>query len=105
MARQLHEIRSRIYRFGTEDLAATRQPLRPEVVTYVLGTFRYPCLRAGQREGWSGRRESNPRHSAWESFSVAKSYVHILSHDARKILMESMFSDAILFHAFALLRA
>ena len=25
-----------------------RQPLRPKVVTYVLGTFRHPCLNAGQ---------------------------------------------------------
>ncbi len=28
------------------DLAAPRQPVRPEVVTHVLGTFCYPCLRA-----------------------------------------------------------
>jgi hypothetical protein len=24
-----------------------RQPVRSEVVTHVLGTIRYPCLRAG----------------------------------------------------------
>src|SRR6516165_4361299 len=30
------------------DLATPRQPERRVVVTYVLGTFCYPCLRAGQ---------------------------------------------------------
>src|SRR3989442_14719667 len=29
------------------DVATARQPVRHEVVTHVLGTFRYPCLRAG----------------------------------------------------------
>ena len=48
LARQLHALRSRLYRLGAENPAAPRQPVRPEVVTYVLGTFRYPCLRAGQ---------------------------------------------------------
>jgi hypothetical protein len=28
-------------------LADRRQPLRPKVVTHVLGTFRHPCLRVG----------------------------------------------------------
>src|SRR6201985_3302247 len=32
---------------GAEDLATPRQPVRPEVVTHVLGTVCYPCLRAG----------------------------------------------------------
>ena len=32
-----------------------RQPLRPEVVTYVAGTFCYLCLRAGAGEGPNGR--------------------------------------------------
>ena len=32
---------------GVNDLATNRQPERPAVVTHVLGTFRYLCLRAG----------------------------------------------------------
>ena len=36
------------YRSGAENPATPRQPVRPEVVTHVLGTFCYPCLRAGQ---------------------------------------------------------
>ena len=36
------------YRSGAENLAAPRQPVRPEVVTHVLGTFCHPCVRAGQ---------------------------------------------------------
>src|SRR6185295_7781469 len=47
LARLLHTLRSWIHRFGAEDLAAPRQPLRQRVVTYVLGTFCHPCLRAG----------------------------------------------------------
>ena len=41
--------------------------LRHTDVTHVLGTFRHPCLRGRTARQWSGRRESNPRHSAWES--------------------------------------
>ena len=43
---------------GAENPATTRQPVRHEVVTHVLGTFRYPCLRAGQayRGGEGGIR-------------------------------------------------
>jgi len=33
---------------GVNHLATNRQPVRHEVVTHVLGTFCYPCLRAGQ---------------------------------------------------------
>jgi hypothetical protein len=47
--RQLYALRSRLYRLGSKNLTAPRQPLRPKVVTHVLGTFCYPCLRAGQR--------------------------------------------------------
>src|SRR5260370_20293659 len=47
LARQLHALRSRLLRPGAEDLATPRQPVRPEVVTHVLGTFCYPSLRAG----------------------------------------------------------
>ena len=40
----------------SRDPAAPRQPVRPQVVTHVLGTFRYPCLRAGHEKGGrSGR--------------------------------------------------
>ena len=48
LARQLHALRSRLHRPGAENPATPRQPVRPEVVTYVLGTFCYLCLRAGQ---------------------------------------------------------
>src|SRR6201993_2534130 len=47
LARQLQPLRSRIFRSGAEDPATSRQPVRPEVVTHVLGTVCYPCLRAG----------------------------------------------------------
>src|SRR5215472_8337259 len=33
---------------GAKHLATPRQPVRPEVVTHVIGTFRYRCLRSGQ---------------------------------------------------------
>src|SRR5262249_16257828 len=49
LARQLRPLRSRILRSGTENPATPGQPVRPEVVTHVLGTFSYPCLRAGPR--------------------------------------------------------
>ena len=39
---------------GAEKLAAHRQPLRSEVVTYVLGTFCYLCVRAGHIASGSG---------------------------------------------------
>ena len=45
LARQLHALRSRILRSGAENLAAPRQPVRPEVVTHVLGLTR--CLPHG----------------------------------------------------------
>ena len=40
--------------------AATRQPVRHEVVTYVLGTDCYLCARAGQGFGGSGRGTRTP---------------------------------------------
>ncbi len=40
----------RILRPKAENLATPRQPVRHEVVTHVLGTFRYLCRRAGQNE-------------------------------------------------------
>jgi len=51
LARPLHALRSWICRFGTEDPAAPRQPVRPEVVTHVLGTICYLCRRAGHTCG------------------------------------------------------
>src|SRR5580698_3091015 len=47
LARQLHGLRPWLYRSGEKNLAAPQQPLRAKSVTYVLGTFCYPCLRAG----------------------------------------------------------
>jgi transposase InsO family protein len=38
-------LRSWIFRPGAENPATPRQPVRHEVVTHVLGTFCYPCLR------------------------------------------------------------
>ena len=35
---------------------------RNEVVTHVLGTFRYPCLRAGHKPSWRKGWDSNPRY-------------------------------------------
>src|SRR5712671_6844096 len=52
LARQLHALRSRLLRPGAESLATPRQPVPHEVVTHVLGTFCYLCLRAGQRYLW-----------------------------------------------------
>jgi hypothetical protein len=46
---------------GVNDLATPRQPERPEVVTHVLGTFRYLCVRAGQKLIWSEWQDSNLR--------------------------------------------
>jgi hypothetical protein len=43
----LQPLRSRILRPGADNPATPRQPVRPEVVTHVLGTFCHPCLRAG----------------------------------------------------------
>src|SRR6201746_903370 len=37
LARQLHALRSRILRSGAENPATSRQPVRHEVVTHVLG--------------------------------------------------------------------
>ena len=45
-------LRSRIFRPGAENLATPRQPVRHEVVTHVLGTFCYPCVRAGHSLRW-----------------------------------------------------
>src|SRR5262245_36400219 len=61
LARLLHALRSRIYRPGTEDLTDHRQSVRHEIVTHVLGTNRYLCLRAVHEEygGPGGTRTPN----------------------------------------------
>jgi len=48
LARKLYALRSRLLRPAAEDLATPRQPVRHEVVTYLLGTICHPCVRAGQ---------------------------------------------------------
>ena len=48
---QLPALRSRLHRPGAEDPATPGQPVRPGVVTYVLGTNRHPCLRSVQSLG------------------------------------------------------
>src|SRR5579864_5369226 len=52
LARQLHGLRSRLYRFGGKNSAAPQQSLRAKSVTYVLGTICYLCVRSGQV--WDG---------------------------------------------------
>jgi transposase InsO family protein len=64
LARKLHDLRSGIHRSGTTNFAAHRQPVRHEVVTHVLGTTCYLCLRAGHLGIWRPRQDSNLRHAA-----------------------------------------
>src|ERR1700757_1050886 len=45
---------------GVIDLATPRQPERHEVVTDVLGTFCYPCLRVGQLKNGAARGIRTP---------------------------------------------
>jgi len=60
---------SRIFRPGAENLATPRQPVRPEVVTHVLGTTCYPCLRAGQaKAGGEGVSQSPLKYKAFSTF-------------------------------------
>jgi len=47
LARQLYELRSRVYRSGGKNSAAPRQPLRAKSVTHVLGTICHLCVRSG----------------------------------------------------------
>ena len=44
---------------GAENPATSRQPVRHEVVTHVLGTTCHLCVRAGQRTGWLAWSDSN----------------------------------------------
>src|SRR5271154_1035352 len=48
LARQLHGLRSRLYRLGGKNSAAPQQSLWAKSVTYVLGTICYLCVRVGQ---------------------------------------------------------
>ena len=66
ICRKLHALRSRVHRLGAEDPATPRQPVRREVVTYVLGTDCYRCLRSVQMLLWCRWKESNPRPSHYE---------------------------------------
>lgn len=50
-------------------LQPTRQPIRHEVVTYVLGTLRYPCVRAPQEDSSSRDRRVFGR---WGEFVTIK---------------------------------
>jgi hypothetical protein len=54
------QFRSGILRPGPEKLAAPRQPVRHEVVTYVLGMFRYLCVRVGQMKNGAARGIRTP---------------------------------------------
>jgi transposase-like protein len=69
MARQLHEIRFRICRLGTKNVANHKQPVRREVVTYVLGTLCYRCVRAGHNDIPTGIRCIHVRPSLTPSVS------------------------------------
>jgi hypothetical protein len=40
---------------GAQNLATPRQPVRPKVVTHVLGTICHPSLRAGQMQAGAPR--------------------------------------------------
>ena len=53
---QLYAVRSWIYRLGTKNFATHRQPVRLEVVTYVLGTKCYRCLESEQLRSGAGER-------------------------------------------------
>jgi hypothetical protein len=54
--------RSVLHRSGAKNLAPPRQPVRLKVVTHLLGTFRYLCVRVGQKVSWRRGRDSNPRY-------------------------------------------
>ena len=82
--RQLHALRSRLHRSGAENLATPRQPVRPEVVTHVLGTDCHLSVRAGQAENWSGRRDSNPRPQPWQGCALPLSYTRIHGRRRRR---------------------
>ena len=60
---------------GAENLATRRQPVWAQVVTHVLGTFCYLCVRVGQgrtRFHWCRRRDLNPRPTHCEGVCRSK---------------------------------
>src|SRR5580693_3971605 len=57
-------LRPRSSRSGGENFAAPRQSLRAKRVTYVVGTFCYPCLRVGQVDFLAPRHGFEPRFTA-----------------------------------------
>jgi transposase InsO family protein len=63
LGRNLHGLRPRIYRLGTENTATYRKPVRYPGVTHVLGTICHPCVRVGHSVPWRRRRDSNPRYA------------------------------------------
>jgi len=67
LARQLYALRSRLLRPRAENLATSRQPVRPEVVTHVSGTLCYRYLRAGQKARWRKERNWDRTFSTWVS--------------------------------------
>ena len=60
------DLRSWLHRLGAKNVANPRQPVRHEVVTYVLGTIRDPCVRNVHilYGGWGGIRTHGRLHVA-----------------------------------------
>ncbi|SPP94984.1 protein of unknown function [Bradyrhizobium vignae] len=79
--------RPQLSELGADDFETPRQPDRHEVVTHLLGTFRYPCLRAGQAAGWRRGRDSNPRYSLRPYDALAKRCLQPLGHLSGASLM------------------
>ncbi len=51
-------------------LAPSRQPVRPEVVTHVIGTTCHPCLRTRQILSWCRMQDLNPRPSVYKTAAL-----------------------------------
>ena len=58
-------LRSRYSSAGT-----ARQLVRPEVVTHVAGTFRYPCVQVGHSLDWWARQDLNLGPTDYESAAL-----------------------------------
>src|SRR5437588_5279197 len=55
------------------------------MIVAVFGDMRVgPCVRESVTKVWSGRRESNPRHTAWEAVVLPLNYARarVLSRNA-----------------------